>query len=197
MQDRERLERWPGEEIKDAYTRLRGKLPDGKQLENVILGLPGAGAATHGAAPQPSAGNGATPGAAPPPGAGPGGTGSAPPTSGNLGGTTSPPHGSGTPQPGFAEGPAGNLFGNGGAGIFGGSGTASPKPRIRLEAPKPTSGLNLAGQLEMWSITPATPIQSVTITLEAATGAQLKKLLEKLPDGMIYGLALDREDGPA
>ena len=33
-------------------------------------------------------------------------------------------------------------------------------------------------------------------TLEAATGAQLKKLLEKLPDGMIYGLALDREDGP-
>jgi len=151
----------PAKRSKDAYTRLRGKLPDGKQLENVILGLPGAGAATHGAAPQPSAGNGATPGAAPPPGAGPGGTGSAPPTSGNLGGTTSPPHGSGTPQPGFAEGPAGNLFGNGGAGIFGGSGTASPKPRIRLEAPKPTSGLNLAGQLEMWSITPATPIQSV------------------------------------
>ena len=49
----------------------------------------------------------------------------------------------------------------------------------------------------MWSITPATPVQLVTITLEAATGAQLKKLLEKLPDGMIYGLALDREDGPA
>jgi hypothetical protein len=197
VQDRERLERRPGEEIKDACTRLRGKLPDGKQLEEVILGLPGAGAATHGAAPQPGTGNGATPGATPPPVAGPGGTGTAPPPGGNPGGTTSPPPGGGTPQPGFGEGPPGNLFGNGGAGIFGGSGTAPPRPRIRLEAPKPTSGLNLAGQLEMWSITPATPVQSVTITLEAATGAQLKKLLEKLPDGMIYGLALDREDGPA
>ena len=49
----------------------------------------------------------------------------------------------------------------------------------------------------MWAVTPATHVQSVTITLEAASGAQLKKLLEKLPDGMIYGLSLDREDGPA
>jgi hypothetical protein len=190
VQDRERLERRPGEEIKDAFMRLRGKLPDGKQLEEVILGLPGAGAATHGAAPQPGPSNGATPDAKPSPGAGTGGTWSAPPSGGNPGGTSSPP-------PGAGEGPPGSIFGNGGAGSFGGSGTAPAKPKIRLEAPKPTSGLNLAGQLEMWSITPATPVQLVTITLEAATGAQLKKLLEKLPDGMIYGLALDREDGSA
>jgi len=65
-----------------------------------------------------------------------------------------------------------------------------------LTAIRPTSGLNLAGQLEGWSIGPATPVKSVTITLDAATGAQVKKLLEKLPDGMIYGLSLDREDDP-
>ena len=63
-----------------------------------------------------------------------------------------------------------------------------------LAVAKPTSGLNLAGQLEQWSIGPATRVKSVTITLDAATGAQVKKLLEKLPDGMIYGLSLDRED---
>lgn len=195
VQDRERLERRPGEEIKDAFTRFRGKLPDGKQLEEVILGLPGAGAAAHGTVLQPGAGNGAAPGAAPPPGTAPSGTGTAP-LSGGSGGGATPPGGS-TSQPGFGKGAPSNLFGNGGAGIFSGGSTAPPKTRTRLEASKPTSGLNLAGQLEMWSITPATPIQAVTITLEAATGAQLKKLLEKLPDGMIYGLALDREDDPA
>ena len=110
---------------------------------------------------------------------------------------TPPASAGGASPPGLGEGPTGNIFGNGGAESFGGSSNTPPKPKIRLEAPKPTSGLNLAGQLEMWSITPATPVQSVTITLEAATGAQLKKRPEKQPDGMIYGLALDREDGPA
>jgi hypothetical protein len=196
VQGRERLERRPGEDTRDAFTRLRGKLPDGKQLEEVILGLPGAGVAAHGAAQQPIMTNGSGPGATPSPGAIPDSPSAGPLPGPVPGGTPqTAPSGSSTGTSGFGGGPHGNLFG-GGAGIFSGSGTA-PSKRTRLQAPKPNSGLNLAGQLEMWQISAATPVQSVTITLEAATGAQLKKLLEKLPDGMIYGLALDREDGPA
>lgn len=200
VQGRERLERRPGEDIKDAFTRLRGKLPDGKQLEEVILSLPGVGVAAHGPAPQTGATNGGAPapGAPIPPGVAPGvpggSVGSPPSPSGGFPGATptTPPAGGSAGTPGFGEGPAGGLFG-GGAGIFGGSGTAPPK-RTRLQSPKPNSGLNLAGQLEMWEIGAATPLQSVTITIDSATGAQIKKLLEKLPDGLIYGLSLDRED---
>ena len=194
VQDRERLERRPGEEVRDAFTRLRGRLPDGKQLEEVILGLPGAGAATHGASSQPAATNGAGSGAAQPPGATPGGAGGVPASGPISGGTTPTTQPTATGTPGFGEGSPGNLFGTG---TGAGSGGTAPPKRTSLKAPKATSGLNLAGQLEIWAITPATPLQSVTITLEAATGAQLKKLLEKLPDGLIYGLSLDREDGPA
>lgn len=176
VQDRERLERKPGEETRDAFARLRGKLPDGKQLEEVILGLPGAGAAVHGAAAPPNAPNGAAP--APVPAA----------PSGLMPGDAAPP-----PGTSGDGGTATNLFGNGG-GLPPGAPAPTPPRRTSLAAPKPTSGLNLAGQLELWSIGPATPVKSVTITLDAATGAQVKKLLEKLPDGMIYGLALDRED---
>ena len=187
VQDRERLERKPGEEIKDAYARLRGRLPDGKQLENVILGLPGAGAATQGAAASPAPSNG-------------GASGSTTSAEGTQSGAVTATDG-GTPFPtpngsasssGAAEGAAASLFGNG----QGGSGASLPK-RTPLAAAKATSGLNLAGQLEQWAIGPGSQVSSVVITLDAATGAQVKKLLEKLPDGMIYGLSLDREDGPA
>jgi len=51
------------------------------------------------------------------------------------------------------------------------------------------------GKLESWSIGPATPVHNVRVTLSAATGAQLQKLLKSLPDGLTYGLDLDKEDG--
>lgn len=191
VQDRERLERRPGEEVKDAFTRLRGRLPGGKQLEEVILGLPGAGAATHGAAAQPSSSTGGG-GNAAPAGDMPNGPVSA------LGDSASFPTSDGpTTTPGVAKGSIDGLFGNGGGIFSGGETSTAPQKRTPLKAPKPTSGLNLAGQLELWEIGPATPIASVTITLDSATGAQVKRLLERLPDGLIYGLSLEREDGAA
>ena len=51
------------------------------------------------------------------------------------------------------------------------------------------------GKLETWSIGPATPVHNVRVTLDAATGAQLQKLLKKLPDGLTYSLDLEKEDG--
>jgi hypothetical protein len=35
----------------------------------------------------------------------------------------------------------------------------------------------------------------VTIKVSTATGAQLRELLKKLPDGMTFELSLEKEDG--
>jgi len=51
------------------------------------------------------------------------------------------------------------------------------------------------GKLESWRIGPATPVHNVRVTLTAANGAQLQKLLKNLPDGLTYGLDLEKEDG--
>ena len=67
------------------------------------------------------------------------------------------------------------------------------KPRIALSNPA-TSPLNLIGKLEGWGIGPATPVAEVSIKVSAATGAQLKELLKKLPDGMTFELSLEKED---
>ena len=53
---------------------------------------------------------------------------------------------------------------------------------------------NLIGKLEGWGIGPATPVTEVTIKVSAATGAQVKELLKKLPDGMTFELTLEKED---
>jgi hypothetical protein len=78
--------------------------------------------------------------------------------------------------------------------IFSG-GNTSAAPRVRLSNPA-TSSLNLIGKLEGWNIGPATPVQEVTIKVANATGAQLKDVLKKLPDGMTYELSLEKEEKP-
>ena len=75
-------------------------------------------------------------------------------------------------------------------GIFAG-GTAT-KPRIAMSNP-PTSALNLIGKLESWGIGAATPVREVSIKVASATGAQLKDLLKKLPDGLTFELNLEKE----
>jgi hypothetical protein len=64
--------------------------------------------------------------------------------------------------------------------------------RLTLTNP-PTSPLNLIGKLEGWRIGPATPVHEIKLALTGATGAQLKELLKKLPEGLIYSLTLDKE----
>ena len=56
------------------------------------------------------------------------------------------------------------------------------KPRISLIKER-TSALNHIGQLEAWGIGPATPVVNVNLKISSATGAQLKDILKKLPDG--------------
>lgn len=77
----------------------------------------------------------------------------------------------------------------GGTPLGGSSGT----PRASYDT-SPTSGLNLLGKVEGWNIGPATTVHNVTLKLDTASGAQLQKLLRSLPDGMTYGLSLQKEE---
>jgi len=163
------LQAQPGEDEETAWRRLRPKLSyTGRQLDEVFVMEPSAVPTTGGATPP-----------VPPPAGDPAG--------GLFGGTTSPAGGD-TPSGGFTTPPPS------GGGIFGGEpGTSGGKPRIALNNPA-TSALNLIGKLEGWGIGPATPVAEVSIKVSAATGAQLKEMLKKLPDGMTFELSLEKED---
>jgi len=174
LRQMEWLQTNPGEDEDTAWRRLRPKLSyTGRQLDEVFLLQPSAVPATGGTTR-------AAEDTAEPINAG-----------GGLFGepASSPDHSStGEPTPGGLPGfPTGE-----GTGIFGGV-AGSSSSRIQLYNP-PTSPLNLIGKLEGWGIGPATQVAEVSIRLSAATGAQLKELLRKLPDGMTFELNLEKED---
>jgi len=177
LRNLEHLQTQAGEDEESAWRRLRPKLSyTGRQLDEVFLMEPSAMPATGGTtppAPQPPAGG----------------------SGGDIfgGGTTTPP----APPVGGDNTPGSGTSPNGGD-IFGGETNSITKPRIPLSNP-PTSPLNLIGKLEGWGIGPATPVAEVSIKVSAGknmqiTGAQLKELLKKLPDGMTFELSLEKED---
>jgi hypothetical protein len=162
----EYLQTHPGEDEDAAWRRLRPKLSlTGRHLDDVFVMLPSAVPATGGSIPP----------APSPTSSGIFGGDSTTPTVPALGGGTT----TGTP-PAPAPG-----------GIFGGDTTAA-KPRTPLSNPA-TSPLNLIGKIENWGIGPATRVTEVSIKVPTATGAQLKELLKKLPEGMTFELNLEKE----
>jgi len=168
----EYLQAQAGEDEETAWKRLRPKLAfTGRQLDEVFLLPPSAVPSTGGATPPVP-----TPGT---PGTGGLSGGGASPTP-SVPGTGGEPPAKPTAPPGQ---PGGGVFG-------GGAGSGS---RTTLSNPA-TSPLNLIGKLEGWGIGPATPVKEVTLKVSAATGAQLRDLLKKLPDGMTFELSLDKED---
>ena len=168
------LQAQPGENEDTAWKRLRPKLSyTGRQLDEIFLLEPSAVPTTGGATPPaPSP-------AGDPRGGDLFGGGTTPPAPPTVGDST--PSGFTTPSPS-----GGGIFGGGSAG-------GSSRPRVSLNNP-PTSPLNLIGKLEGWGIGPATQVAEVSIKVSAATGAQLKELLKKLPDGMTFELTLEKED---
>lgn len=161
------LQAQPGEDEETAWKRLRPKLSfTGRQLDEVFLLEPSAVPATAGTSP---------PVPIPPTDLFGGGPTPQPPT----GGAT--PLGDVQPLP-----PGGAIFDNGTA-------PDGSKPRLVLHN-APTSGLNLYSKLEGWGIGPATPVAEVSIKVAHATGAQLRELLKKLPDGMTFELTVEKED---
>jgi len=51
----------------------------------------------------------------------------------------------------------------------------------------------LLAYLESWNITAGTQVHEVKININQLTGAQLEKLIKGLPDGVTYGLNLEKE----
>ncbi|NJJ59488.1 MULTISPECIES: DUF499 domain-containing protein [unclassified Pseudomonas] len=197
------LQAQPGEDEETAWRRLRSKLSyTGRQLDEVFVMEPSAVLTTGGATPSLVSSEGDSSGGGLFHGAG-------------ITTSTTPPGGSNAPSGGFTSNPPS------GGGIFGGEPNinASGKPRIALNNPA-TSALNLIGKLEGWGIGPAASVHAVhlssvsnangrliealkivgdatsevSIKVSAATGAQLKELLKKLPDGMTFDLSLEKED---
>jgi hypothetical protein len=166
LRGQEYLQAQPGVDEETEWRRLRPKLSyTGRQLDEVFLLQPSAVPTTGGAASPAAPQTGDT---------------------GGLfgGGSAAPP----VPPLGIVE-PGAPVSG----GIFNGDGSISSKPRIILNNPA-TSALNLIGKLEGWGIGPATQVAEVSIKVSAATGAQVKELLKKLPDGMTFELTLEKED---
>ena len=166
------LQAYPGDDEETTWRRLRPKLSyTGRQLDEIFLLEPSAVPTTGGTNPP-----------APPVGD---------PNGGDIsGGDVTPPvpPSGGDPAPGGNAPPPPN-----GGGIFGGQPPATGgKPRVTLNNPA-TLALNLIGKLEGWGIGPATSVTEVTIKVSTATGAQVKELLKKLPDGMTFELTLEKE----
>ena len=151
-----------------AWKRLRPKLAyTGRHLDEIYLHRPGALLAT-GSPPPTSTPTPPTEGIFAPP--------ASTVTSGSPGTSQTP-----STEPPSTSTPTG---------IFGTSPSSAPKVRLANPA---TSPLNLIGKLESWGVGPATQISDVTIKISAASGAQLKDLLRKLPDGMTFELSLEKE----
>jgi hypothetical protein len=168
----EYLQALSGEDEATAWRRLRSKLPyTGRQLDEVLLLKPGAVPATGG-------------------GGGPPSFVQAPTTAvGGLFDGTVGPGNSNVPAPNSSDGsasPPDNV-----SNIF--SGQENTRSRVKLVNP-PTSPLNLIGKLESWGVGPATAVGEVTLKITSATGAQVKDMLRKLPDGMTFELSLEKEE---
>jgi len=103
------------------------------------------------------------------------------PTGGGSGGTTfNPP----TPEnPSDPPGPGG---------LFGGGGSSSVQ-RVTCSSEE-ISSLSLLSKIEEWGINPGAKVSQVKISIDNLTGAQLKELIKNLPDGVTYGLNLEKEE---
>jgi hypothetical protein len=161
----EYLQTHPGEDEESAWRRLRPKLSlTGRHLDDVFVMLPAAATATGGSTPLAAS----------------------PMVVDLLVGGAAPGLSVSEAVPGGSPAPSATPVS-----IFGG-GAMAIKPRIPLSNPA-TSPLNLIGKIEGWGIGPATRVAEVSIRISAATGAQLKEMLKKLPEGMTFELNLEKE----
>ncbi len=66
-------------------------------------------------------------------------------------------------------------------------------PSFKPFGTPPKTPVNLLGEIEKWGIAPATNLANVNLNVSQMTGAQLAQLLKNLPDGVTFGLNLDKE----
>lgn len=185
----------PGEDRESAWQRMKGRLGTGKHLDETMIQKPDAVVSSGGVtAPNPGAITGTTTGANGGSGFASGGadpSGSSGPSIGGLfGGTGGVGSGAGSST---TSGGAGSTSGGFGSGLFGGGSTGTTVPTRTPHQAAPTSSLNLLGTVESWGIGPATSVSNIALRIPKMTGAQLNSLLKLLPDGVTYGLELEKE----
>jgi hypothetical protein len=169
----EMLQASPGEDTDAAWNRMKGKLGTGKHLDETTLHKPDAVVTSGGKVKTGGTGTGTGNGTA-------GGNATAGGSPGMVG--EGPGIGAGTTiTGGIGAGPGNPFIDNGTTAV-----------RTAHTAP-PTSGLNLLGQVESWGIKPATPVTNIALKIPKMTGSQLQQLLKHLPDGVTYGLDLEKE----
>jgi len=66
--------------------------------------------------------------------------------------------------------------------------------RLVARTKERSSTLGHIGQMESWGIGPATPMKEITLRIPNATGAQLKDILKRLPDSLLFDLSLEQEE---
>jgi len=163
----EYLQAHAGEDEETAWKRLRSKLSyTGRQLDEVKLLPPSAVPSSGGTTPPVFVESITDP--------------SSPIILGNDGST---------PTGGSQSGSGDTVSENGNGEIFE---DAITTQKVTLTAPA-TSPLNLIGKLEVWGIGPATPVTNITLSIGAASGAQIKELLRDLPAGMTFDLTVDKD----
>ena len=159
-----------------AWRRMRGRLGTGKHLDETHILLPQAVPQVGGVPTTTTVTGGSDTGGL----FGGDGAGTEAGDGGSTGGETTTGDGTtGTSGDGSTPG-----------GIFGGGG-GSFVPR----STSPNSGLMLLAKTQdEWGVTPGTQVKGLELTVESLTGAQLKRVLKALPDGLTYGLNLEMED---
>lgn len=159
----------PGEDTDDAWTRMKGKLGTGKHLDETTMLLPDAVAVSGGRTTSAVSED----------------AGSITVDMDQIVPTVRAFEAGRDSSPGSIGDVATNLFG--------GSSDATQAVRKPFSAPV-TSSLNLLGQIESWGIGPATSVNNVALKVGKMTGAQLQALIKHLPDGVTYGLDLEKEE---
>jgi hypothetical protein len=72
-------------------------------------------------------------------------------------------------------------------------GTSPTGPQFKPFGTPPKTPVNLLGEVEKWGIAPATNLANVNLNVTKMSGAQLAQLLQHLPEGVTYGLNLEKE----
>jgi hypothetical protein len=168
----EYLQALEGEPEESAYKRLRGKMGTGTHLDETHILLPQNVPATGGVT---------QPGSDEPTSLGTDGDKQPGENGNSSGGVSEPGVGEVGGTPGDNQPDPGDIFGDGT--VYTPFSTSA------------TSSLNLIGRVETWGIGTGTQVRSMVLKVEQLTGAQLQDLIKKLPDGMTYGLDLEKENG--
>jgi hypothetical protein len=170
LQGRDMLCSRPGETKEAAWNRMKGKIGTGRVLEETTLHEPESTISSGGGKTEEKEDTGDS-------------------TSGPTGETGSESGTDSGNDNGTGAGTTGGPSTPGG--LFGGDTGSTERKRLQSDQ---TSALNLLGKLESWGVNTGDQVSNVKLSVNNMTGAQLQELIKKLPDGIAYGIEMEKEE---